>query len=250
MKTKTTIVEAKAESNNGYISGYAATWTRTPDSYGDVIARGAFSESIKKINAEHITIPFLWDHESNDLDAFIGIVTMLKEDSHGLYFEAKFNDTPKAQRARELALNGSLAKFSFAYGIKDSGKVKLEDGTFANELRELEIYEVSLVMYPANPDTGVVEVKFNQAERQRVKYLLRKAEELLPRGQAIKLIEEAEHILSKLRSYELLDDADILEAKADVNKLLDQAAELLPIKKTADVIKAANNLLAGYKNKF
>ena len=81
------------------------------------------------------------------------------EDDHGLLFDADFDATDNAQRARELAADGRLCKVSFAYDVLDQGTVELEDGREANELRKLNIHEVSLVMYPANRDTSVVEVK-------------------------------------------------------------------------------------------
>ena len=163
LKTKTVSIEVKNATvdmaDNGSITGYAATFTRTPDSYGDVIAKGAFAESLERIKDEGKAIPLLWNHDSGDLKSYIGTVTELAEDDHGLLFTAAFDATDEAQRARELASDGRLCKFSFAYAVLDQATVTLEDGTEANELRKLDLYEVSLVMYPANPDTSVVEVK-------------------------------------------------------------------------------------------
>jgi HK97 family phage prohead protease len=159
MNIKTKTVDLKADEANGSITGYAATFIREPDSYGDVIAQGAFAESIERIKAEGKALPLLWNHDSFDLKSFIGTVTELSEDDHGLLFTATFDSTDEAQRARELAADGRLCKLSFAYNVLDQGTVTLEDGREANELRKLEIHEVSLVMYPANPDTSVLEVK-------------------------------------------------------------------------------------------
>ena len=150
--------ELKA-SENGSIKGYFSTWTREPDAVGDVVAKGAFVESFAHIEEKGGTVPFLWNHQSDDLKSYIGTAYGFGEDEHGAYFEASFDDTEEAQRARELALDGRLCKFSFAYDVLDSGEVTLEDGRKANELRKLELFEVSLVMYPANPDTSVIEVK-------------------------------------------------------------------------------------------
>ena len=41
----------------------------------------------------------------------------------------------------------------------DEGEVELDDGTKANELRELKVYEASFVPIGANQDTGIVDVK-------------------------------------------------------------------------------------------
>lgn len=159
MNLKTKTVEAKADGDNGSIVGYAATWTREPDSYGDVIVKGAFAESIAAIKAEGKVIPLLWNHDSYNLNSYIGTVTDLEEDDHGLKFAAMFDSTDEAQRARELAMDGRLCKFSFAYDVLEQAEIMLDENRRANELRKLNIHEVSLVMYPANRDTSVVEVK-------------------------------------------------------------------------------------------
>ena len=59
-KTKT--IDAKAE--NGMIVGYASTWTREPDTYGDVVAKGAFAEYIEQLKAEGRVLPFLLNHDA------------------------------------------------------------------------------------------------------------------------------------------------------------------------------------------
>lgn len=179
IKTKTFDVKA----DNGTITGYASTWTREPDSYGDIVAKGAFAEHIAQIKAEGKVLPLLFNHDSSNLNAYIGTVFDLKEDDHGLFFDAAFDDTEEAQRARELAMSGRLVKFSFAYDILDQGEVELEDGRKANELRKLRIHEVSLVLYPANPDTSVVSVKSGRRnsakDADRLRQIISLAQECL-----------------------------------------------------------------------
>ena len=178
-KTKT--IDAKAE--NGMIVGYASTWTREPDSYGDVVAKGAFAEYIEQLKAEGRVLPFLLNHDAYNINAFIGTVVELEEDDHGLKFLATFDDTPEAQRARELAMDGRLCKFSFSYDVIEAEQVTLEDGRKANELRKLIIHEVSLVMYPANPDTSVISVKSGRRNRKSdediIKQIISLANQLL-----------------------------------------------------------------------
>lgn len=177
MELKTKTYEVKAD--NGSITGYASTWIREPDSYGDVIAKGAFLDNIAQIEAEGKKLPLLWNHDSYDLKSFIGTVTDLEEDDHGLKFTATFDDTEEAQRARQLASDGRLAKFSFAYDVIEEAEIELEDGRKANELRKLNIYEVSLVMYPANPDTSVIEVKSGRRNSAKDADAIREAITLL-----------------------------------------------------------------------
>lgn len=156
-------IDAKATvDSNGQITGYAATFTREPDWANDVIAKGAFADWLNHVHEDGVTVPMLYNHDQS-LDSFIGRVTDIREDDHGLLFTAEFDGTEQAQRARELAMDGRLAKFSFAYMILDQGPVTLEDGRKANELRKLSVDEVSIVLSPCNPDTSVVEIKSDPA---------------------------------------------------------------------------------------
>lgn len=154
---KTKIYSVK--SNSGSITGYASTWIRKADSAGDVVRKGAFADSIRQIKASGKKLPLLFNHNHDSLRDYIGTVTELEEDNHGLKFTAVFDDSPDAQKARQLAGDGRLRGVSFAYNVLDEAKVVLEDGTRANELRKLDILEISLVMYPANQDTSIIDVK-------------------------------------------------------------------------------------------
>jgi len=159
MNTKEFNVSYKENSEgNGYIEGYASTWVREPDSYGDIVKQGAFKRTLQEWYDSGRKIPFLWSHGMDDLKAFIGSATA-DEDEYGLHFVAELDDTPEAQRVRELYKDGRLSKFSFAYDVLDQAQVELEDGRKANELRDLTIYEISAVTVPANDTAEVIAVK-------------------------------------------------------------------------------------------
>lgn len=224
MDIKTKTFEVKAD--NGTISGYASTWTREPDSYGDVVAKGAFTECIEKIKAEGKVLPLLYNHDKFDIKNIIGTVTNLEEDEHGLKFDATFDDTPEGQRARELAVSGRLAKFSFAYDIVEAGEITLEDGRKAYELRKLNIHEVSLVLFPANPDTSVIEVKSGRRNSAKDAEAIREAIKLL-QGVLGELedTDEAPEEETNAKSEDLDTDND--EERARIDLLLKEANELL-----------------------
>ena len=57
---------------SGQIEGYASTWIRQPDSYGDVVKKGAFAKSLKERWNGGKGIPFLWAHQMDNLNSFIG----------------------------------------------------------------------------------------------------------------------------------------------------------------------------------
>ena len=146
------------DAGSGTLEGYASTWVRVPDSYGDIVKEGAFKSSLETRWNGGKGIPLLWAHQMDNLNAFIGKADA-EEDEKGLHFYASFDDTEEAQRVRELYKDGRLSKFSFAYDVKAQGPVTLEDGTKANELTELDIYEISCVTVPANDTAEVIDVK-------------------------------------------------------------------------------------------
>lgn len=158
-RIKSFAVDVK-EDEGGTITGYASTFDRVPDSYGDVIAKGAFAESLERWRELGKPIPLLFGHRTDDPYMNIGAVDEAHEDDRGLKFTAKLDpDNPNAQYSRKLLLEGRIHQFSFAFDVKDWGTVELEDGTKANELRELDLFEISLVPIPANQFATVEEVK-------------------------------------------------------------------------------------------
>ena len=143
---------------NGIVEGYASTWTKTPDSYGDIVIKGAFTETLKKRKATGHPFPLCFNH---DFDQIIGAVFEAEEDDYGLKIRASFLNTPAAQEKRELVKEGIVWQFSFAYSVLGSEAPTEEEkkqGIF-QKLTKLDLYEVSLVPVPANQTAIVTEVK-------------------------------------------------------------------------------------------
>lgn len=145
------------------VTGYASTFDRTPDSYGDIVAPGAFTESLARwasLNEQGKFIPLLYGHNALDPDYNIGRVVSAEEDERGLLITAEFDlSNPKAVYVRKLVQEGRVYQFSFAYDVLKAGEVELEGGGKAYELQKLEIFEISLVQIPANQNATVEDVK-------------------------------------------------------------------------------------------
>lgn len=161
-------IKSELKEDGGIVKGYASTFDRDPDAYGDVVKRGAFAKSLerwKALNQEGKYIPLLWGHDTEDPKSNIGRVVDAIEDERGLLITAEFDaDNEKAQYVRKLVQEGRVYQFSFAFEIRDQAPVELENGIKANELRDLELFEVSLVQIPANQHATVEEVKSGEPE--------------------------------------------------------------------------------------
>lgn len=147
--------------DSGAISGYFSTYDREPDSYGDVVAEGAFTNTIKRREESGHPFPLCWNH---DLDQIIGKVDSIKDTDKGPLMTASFFNTQLAQEKREIVKSGVVYQLSFAYDIQDAGQVTLEDGRKANELRKLDLFEVSIVPIPANQNAVMTEIKSDEPE--------------------------------------------------------------------------------------
>ena len=154
--------EVKAD-EAGTITGYFSTYDREPDSYGDVIAPGAFTETIKARKESGHPFPLCWNH---DLDQIVGSIYPddIEDTEKGPLMTASFFDTPLAQEKRAIVKSGVVYQFSFAYDVLEAGPVELEGGVKANELRKLDLFEISIVPIPANQNAVMTDVKSEDPE--------------------------------------------------------------------------------------
>lgn len=148
----------KSDEGAGTISGYFSTYDRIPDSYGDVIEKGAFTDTIKAREESGHPFPLCWNH---DLNQIIGAVDTIEDTEHGPLMTAHFFDTALAQEKRELVKQGVVYQFSFAYDVKgwERPTADEEKDGIVNILTKLDLFEVSIVPIPANPRAEVTEVK-------------------------------------------------------------------------------------------
>ena len=168
----------KSEGDAGTISGYFSTYDRIPDSYGDVIAKGAFTETIQKRKESGHPFPLCWNH---DLNQIIGSVDPdnIEDTDKGPLMTASFFNSELAQEKREIVKSGVVFQFSFAYDVLEAGPTELEDGTKANELRKLDLFEVSIVPIPANQNAVMTEVKAGRRNSKSDEDKIRQAISLL-----------------------------------------------------------------------
>lgn len=164
MKIKNHPVEIKAGPDDGLAEGefvvYPSTFTRQPDSYGDVVKPGAFLDTIEEWKASGNSMPGLYGHRLDDPDYFVAGAIEMSEDDHGWRIKGAFDlESPKGPQVYRLVKGRRLNQLSFSYDTLDEGQVELEDGTKANELRKLKVYEFSFVPIGANQTTSVLAVK-------------------------------------------------------------------------------------------
>ncbi|MFJ4168379.1 HK97 family phage prohead protease [Paenarthrobacter sp. NPDC089714] len=164
MRIKSVPVQFKAGPADGLQEGefivYPSTFIRKADSYGDVVAKGAFLDTIKEWADSGNVLPGLFGHRMDDPDYYVASALEMGEDENGWWVKGVFDlESPKGPHVYRLVKSRRLNQLSFAYDVLEGADVELEDGTKAYELRKLRVYEFSFVPIGANQDTSVVAVK-------------------------------------------------------------------------------------------
>jgi len=170
MLTKSATIQIKAGPEDGLSEGqftaYASVFGNV-DSYGDVVMPGAFSKDIARWEKSGSYIPLLFGHNMSDPDFNIGHVIKAQEDNVGLKVTAQLDlENPKAKQVYRMLKGRRIDQMSFAYDVLDGAPAQ-RDGADVYELRDLKVYEVSVVTVGANPETEILAVKQCEQVAQR-----------------------------------------------------------------------------------
>lgn len=140
-----------AFSTDGAFEGYASLFNRQ-DMGRDVVAPGAFAESLARRGARGIKM--LFQHDANQP---IGVWDTIREDSRGLYVTGRL--IPEVTKAREvLAMMRAGAIDGLSIGFRALAG-KRDRGSGVRRLAKIDLWEISVVTFPMLPDARVTAVK-------------------------------------------------------------------------------------------
>jgi HK97 family phage prohead protease len=204
----------------GVFSGYGAMFGNV-DAYGDVIEKGAFAESLKEWKAQGKLPPMLLQHGGGFMGGAddwlpVGKWTDMVENAKGLKVEGELFalGTERGQYIYEGLKAGALDGLSIGFMTRKS-KMGTKPGEPSRTLLEIDLKEVSIVTFPANPKARVTGVKALAPDeiRELEEYL---CDEGLSRKAAKRSVS---NLMSKLR---LRDEGGLPE-----NALRDEVAPVL-----------------------
>lgn len=143
----------KAVSEDGAFEGYGSVFN-VKDSYDDIVVKGAFVDSLMMHGAKGSMPALLWQHDS---DEPIGVYTEMREDDTGLYVKGQLAlKTQRGAEAYELLKMKAISGMSIGYVTREDSYDRV---TGVNTLKKLDLWEVSLVTFPANTEARVSGVK-------------------------------------------------------------------------------------------
>lgn len=151
-------------SEEGKFKGYGSTFGGEGDSYKDVIVEGAFKKTIKNGGRNGNGIAMLWQHDPHNP---IGIWNEITENRKGLYVEGELVlDVQKAKEAYALMKKGAVRGLSIGWDLpRDSdgkatkGSYEFDEESGTRYLKEVDLWEISPVTFPANVGATISDVK-------------------------------------------------------------------------------------------
>ena len=152
-KTLDFAFQLKALSESGTFTGYGSVFG-VQDSYGDVVVAGAFADSLAAQKAAGRMPAMLWQHRSAEP---LGVYTSMVEDSIGLKVDGQIAmSTVRGAEAYALLKLGAISGLSIGYMPREDSYDKV---TGVTTLKKVDLWEVSLVTFPANDAARVQGVK-------------------------------------------------------------------------------------------
>ena len=147
--------EVKEVSADGTFTGYGSVFGNM-DSDRDVIAPGAFAGSLKKKGASKVKL--LWQHDPRQP---IGVWEEMSEDKRGLKVTGRLlinQGVPKADEAYALLKAGALDAMSVGFSTTQQDW-EIDDKKRVRVIKNLDLWEISLVTFPANARARITRVK-------------------------------------------------------------------------------------------
>ncbi|WP_415184454.1 HK97 family phage prohead protease [Phaeovulum sp.] len=130
-----------AVADGAVISGYASLFGLA-DQGGDIVQKGAYARSLKRLADKGGSVKMLWQHDPAQP---IGVWDEIREDERGLFVKGRLLlDVVRAREAAALIGAGAIDGLSIGYRTIAAEK----DAKGQRLLAELELWEVSLVTFP------------------------------------------------------------------------------------------------------
>lgn len=151
------VLDIKALSEDGTFEGYGSVFG-VKDSYGDIVMPGAFAESLARHRAAGTMPAMLWQHDSDDV---CGVWLEMSEDAVGLKVKGQLAlKTAYGSDAYELLKIKAIRGLSIGYVTEEEEVDRVAGVT---KLTKLDLWEISLVTFPANTSATVTSVKSIEA---------------------------------------------------------------------------------------
>lgn len=185
-------LELKSLDDQGVFIGYCSVFGNE-DQVGDVVRKGAYAKTLADRGPKGIKM--LFDHNPAEP---IGVWRNFVEDDYGLLGEGQLLlDLQKGREVYTLMKAGALDGLSIGYRVTKQSQDRANP--HIRFLDEIDLREVSAVMFPCNEESVITSVKANQLPTEREFQRLIQREAGLSRSEAAHVLEHGFKSLLKTK---------------------------------------------------
>jgi hypothetical protein len=204
--------ELKATGDTGVFEGYGSVFS-IEDKGGDIVAPGAFTETLAAAKSAGRLPTMLWQHKFGEPP--IGIYTSMEEDAVGLKVRGQLAlKTARGAEAYELMKMGALTGMSIGYRSRDDSFDRV---TGIRTLKKVDLVELSLTSFPMNDASRISAVKTIE-ELESLSEIERHLRDAcgLSKSEATALVSKLKSVISRSDSgeHDLSALADALKVRA------------------------------------
>jgi len=153
LQTREFCFKAETVEESGVFTGYGSVFD-VLDSYKEIVVRGAFAETMAAHKAKGTMPAMLWQHRSGEP---MGVYLEMDEDAVGLRVRGQIAmKTQRGAEAYELLKMGAISGLSIGFVPREEAYDKV---TGITTLKKVDLWELSLVTFPANDAARVQGVK-------------------------------------------------------------------------------------------
>ena len=150
--------EVKEVTPSGNFTGYGSVYSVT-DLGGDIVAPGAFAESLSNWHQKGRLPAMLFGHQAGELP--VGAYQSIKETPAGLWLDGNLAiDTQKGGDLHKLMKIGAISGLSIGFRTRDDS---YDQVTGVRTIKQADLHEISIVNTPMNDQARVVSVKSIEA---------------------------------------------------------------------------------------
>ncbi len=236
-------IKAADIADDGTFEGWGSLFDNEPDAHRDLIARNTFVETLAKGGRNKTGIAMLWQHRTDKLP---GVWLELSEDPKGLRVKGQLAlETQLGREVHEIMKLGAKTgtwKFSLSIGYDtleyEMQTIKVGDAKIKVRLiKKAELWEISIVTFPAKIGATVTNVKKVDIERLKEVKTERELEKILREAGAFSdcglklLVKMCKPFLREAVKGEVdtLEDAIALSTILDSLKAVNKNMEMVDI---------------------
>jgi HK97 family phage prohead protease len=160
-RTSDVVLEIRGLSDAGDFEGYGSVFN-VEDSYGDVVAPGAFARTISEHKTAGTMPAMLWQHNSREP---VGVWQEMSEDANGLKLKGRLLlETQLGRETHAILKAGAIRGLSIGFMTR---AFEWNEESQIRTVTDADLWEISLVTFAANKRATVLGVKGTEISTER-----------------------------------------------------------------------------------